>query len=96
MSFPWQLYYHLSVTAHFAFFNSLQLILLLEVILFTDKRCLVTKLFTPQKPVTNAVSYDVCISLDTQTSTCQSYNSNAVVSTYTPTFEYHGDQCVSA
>jgi len=68
------------------------------IVLVTDARCLKYH-FEPREEVTTDVGVEFCTSINIDENgrkTCTIYATNTVQSTYTPTFEYSGERCVSA
>ena len=65
------------------------------IVLVTDKRCLYY-VFKPQPAINTIVPYSHCSLKDPTTDTCLEYATDTTISTYTPSFAYDGEVCVSA
>jgi hypothetical protein len=64
------------------------------IVLVTDPRCLYY-MFKPQTPVETEVPYSYCDMYDSE-SRCVLYGTDVATSTYTHSFVYDGEECVSA
>ena len=71
------------------------IVLPVSIVLVTDARCFYYK-FKPQPAVDTNVPYSYCYLTDTTTGICLEYATETVISTYTPSFAYDGEVCVSA
>jgi hypothetical protein len=76
--------------------SAISMILLpVSIVLVKDPRCFYY-IFEPQPAVGTDVPYLYCFTGDATTGICTEYATSTVISTYTPSFAYDGESCVSA
>ena len=87
--------FRLRITIAMALSATTMIGLPVSIVLMTDPRCLYY-VFKPQLAVVTNVPILECIATDYSTGLCVEYANIVAESTYTPSFAYDGERCVSA